>query len=265
MHGDTSTTEFAGMRVLITGAAQGIGAAVAYAFARRRADIVLIDRQSSVSGVAGMIAKECGISALAWCVDIADRNAVQAAIHDIESNHGPIDVLAHVAGILLPATALHVSAQDWREMFAVNTDGVFNVTQCTAQFMARRRQGTIVTVGSNAAAVPRTQMAAYAASKAAAWQYVRCLGLELAPFGIRCNNVSPGSTETAMQQQLWSDGASIAQVIGGNAEQYRLGIPLQRIATPQDIANAVCFLASNNARHITLHDLRVDGGATLDA
>ncbi|MFZ5604516.1 MAG: SDR family oxidoreductase, partial [Pseudomonadota bacterium] len=80
-----------------------------------------------------------------------------------------------------------------------------------------------------------------------------------------CNIVSPGSTDTPMQQQLWTTPNGRASVLEGSLEKFRLGIPLQRIATPDDIAAAVAFLASDRARHITLHDLRVDGGATLDA
>jgi 2,3-dihydro-2,3-dihydroxybenzoate dehydrogenase len=125
-----------------------------------------------------------------------------------------------------------------------------------------RGAGAIITVSSNAGGVPRTNMAAYAASKAAATMFTRCLGLELARSGIRCNVVSPGSTGTAMQQVL---GAAPEAVIAGDPGSYRVGIPLGRIADPADIADAVVFLASDQARHITMQDLYVDGGATLRA
>ena len=93
----------------------------------------------------------------------------------------------------------------------------------------------------------------------------KCLGLELAPYNIRCNTVSPGSTDTPMQRSMWSDETGAQAVIDGSLETYRLGIPLRRLAKPEDIAEAVLFLASDKARHITMHDLRVDGGASLDA
>jgi 2,3-dihydro-2,3-dihydroxybenzoate dehydrogenase len=108
-------------------------------------------------------------------------------------------------------------------------------------------------------------MAAYAASKAAATQLTRCLGLELAEYGIRCNIVSPGSTDTEMQRLLWSDETGKQSTIYGSLKDFRLGIPLSRIATPEEIADAVLFLLSDQARHITMHDLRIDGGATLGA
>lgn len=106
-------------------------------------------------------------------------------------------------------------------------------------------------------------MAAYAASKAAAVMFTKCLGLELAAHHIRCNIVSPGSTETDMQRALWQDENGARDVIRGSLDTYKTGIPLQKLAKPSDIANAVLFLASEQANHITMHDLCVDGGATL--
>jgi 2,3-dihydro-2,3-dihydroxybenzoate dehydrogenase len=123
----------------------------------------------------------------------------------------------------------------------------------------------IVTVASNAAGIPRMDMATYAAAKAAAAHFTRCLGLELAGAGIRCNVVSPGSTDTEMQRSLWTGGANMASTVAGSPEHYKTGIPLGRIADPADVADAVAFLVSDRARHITLHDLYVDGGATLRA
>jgi 2,3-dihydro-2,3-dihydroxybenzoate dehydrogenase len=108
-------------------------------------------------------------------------------------------------------------------------------------------------------------MAAYAASKAAAAHFTRCLGLELAGLGIRCNVVSPGSTDTPMQRALWTDDAGVEAVVAGRPDLFKPGIPLGRIAAAEDVADAVVFLASDRARHITMHDLYVDGGATLRA
>jgi 2,3-dihydro-2,3-dihydroxybenzoate dehydrogenase len=183
----------------------------------------------------------------------------------IETKVGPIGILVNVAGILRLGPVVDITDEDWAATFAVNTTGVFATCRAVAAAMIPRRSGCIVTVGSNAAGMPRTNMAAYAASKAAAVQFTRCLGLELGTHGIRCNVVSPGSTDTAMQRSLWPDPADdtgAAAVISGNLSAYRIGIPLGRIASTEDIAEAVLFLASDRARHITLQDLYVDGGAT---
>ncbi len=260
---------FSGRTALVTGAAQGIGAAVAAALAQHGAQVALCDRQTAVSDIAHQLTQTTGRKMLGVVLDISDAGAVEAAVANIAHAFGAIDILVNVAGILRTGAILGLSAQDWQDSFAVNSTGVFNISTAVARHMLQqaspRTNRNIITVGSNAAGTPRQQMAAYAASKAAAHQFTRCLGLELAPHGIRCNIVSPGSTDTPMQHQLWTSPTARDAILQGSPESFRLGIPLQRIATPEDIADAVCFLASEQARHITLHDLRVDGGATLDA
>ena len=248
--------EFAGKVAVVSGAAQGIGAQVARTLAAQGALVAALD-------IKGATAPDARGIALA--VDVADSSAVDDAVLRVEQALGPVDILVNVAGILHLGPALEMSDADWDRIFAVNAGGVFRLSRAVGERMLPRRSGVIVTVASNASSVPRQMMAAYAASKAASTQFTRCLGLELAPFGVRCNVVSPGSTDTAMQRQLWSGPESEQQVIAGSPASFRLGIPLGRIASAQDVADAVCFLASDRARHITMHDLRVDGGATLGA
>jgi len=257
--------DFNSKTVIVSGAAQGIGAAVAERLAAEGARVALFDLQLDVISHAEALSRRYGRPMLGLPVDVSRVEAVEAAVLQVDRELGPIDVLVNAAGVLRMASVLESAAQDWLDTFAVNTHGVYYLSRQVARLMAARRQGCIVTIGSNAATTPRTRMGAYAASKAATHHLMRCLGLELAPLGIRCNIVSPGSTDTPMQRQLWRTADGADAVIKGDLESYRLGIPLQRIATPEDIADAVCFLASDQARHITMHDLRVDGGATLDS
>ncbi|MGW4383868.1 2,3-dihydro-2,3-dihydroxybenzoate dehydrogenase [Kitasatospora sp. NPDC004531] len=242
---------FGGRVALVTGAAQGIGAAVAALLAARGATVVGCDLRGGASGVREL--------------DVTDAAAVQALVASVEDELGPVEVLVNVAGVLRPAPALEIADADWQHTFAVNTTGVLHTCRAVGRRMADRGRGSIVTVGSNAAGVPRTGMAAYAASKAATAMFTRCLGLELAGSGVRCNLVSPGSTDTAMQRGLWTDPDAELRVLRGDLAGYRVGIPLGRIGAPEDVAEAVAFLAGDRARHITMHDLYVDGGATLRA
>ncbi|PHV11878.1 2,3-dihydro-2,3-dihydroxybenzoate dehydrogenase [Chitinimonas sp. BJB300] len=258
--------EFAGKVALVSGAAQGIGAAVAHMLAAGGATVALLDRDAAgLTHQVTELQRSGRKKALALPADLRDGMAINAAVVRCELELGAIDILVNVAGILRPGSILGMSDTDWADTFAVNTTGPFQLCRAVAQGMVRRGRGAIVTVGSNAAAVPRLNMAAYCASKAATAHFMRCLALELAPHGVRCNTVSPGSTHTAMQRQLWTSADSAQKVIDGDMDAWRLGIPLGRIADPDDIAEAVCFLASDRARQITMHDLRVDGGATLAA
>ncbi|NHZ79799.1 2,3-dihydro-2,3-dihydroxybenzoate dehydrogenase [Massilia sp. CCM 8695] len=258
-----SPKQFEGKVALVTGGAQGIGAAVARQLAREGAAVAVLDvKASAVEDMAATL-RASGTDAIGIAVDVTDSVAVNEAVARVRRELGEIDVLVNVAGILRMGSILDYSDADWEQTFAVNAGGVFRLCRAVAAGMVERKRGAIVTVASNASTVPRMQMGAYAASKAASTQFMRCLGLELAPYGIRCNVVSPGSTDTEMQRQLWNGTDGSQGVIGGSLETFRLGIPLKRIATPDDIADAVLYLASDSARHITMHDLRIDGGATL--
>ncbi|QNP66912.1 2,3-dihydro-2,3-dihydroxybenzoate dehydrogenase [Streptomyces genisteinicus] len=251
-----------GSVAFVTGAASGIGAAVVGALVRTGATVAAVD--VSAEGLTEL-AERSGGRVVPFTADVSDAAAVADVVERVESGLGPIDTGVSAAGILRPGSLTGTSDKDWSDTFAVNTDGVFFVLRELARRMVPRGRGSLVTVASNAAGVPRTNMGAYAASKAATTMLTRCLGLEVAPHGIRCNVVSPGSTDTPMQRQLWTGEDDRARVIAGTPEEFRVGVPLGRIADPEDIADAVLFLVSDRARHITMQNLFVDGGATLRA
>ncbi|WP_394158264.1 2,3-dihydro-2,3-dihydroxybenzoate dehydrogenase [Bacillus altitudinis] len=248
---------------LITGAGQGIGQAVAKRLADEGAIIAAVDTNEDQLQSTVQKLNDKGIHAFAYLGDITDQASVQHIVDQIEKQLGPIYLLVNVAGILRISSIDQISTDDWHQTFAVNTHGLFYVSQAVSTYMMKRSEGVIVTVSSNAGAIPRMNMAAYAASKAAATSFTKTLGLELATYGIRCNVVSPGSTATPMQWALWSDEQGADQVIKGSLETYKTGIPLQKIADPQQIADAVIFFASEQSSHITMQNLTIDGGATL--
>ncbi|MFF9313068.1 2,3-dihydro-2,3-dihydroxybenzoate dehydrogenase [Streptomyces sp. NPDC014748] len=265
--GQGTEQELAGRVALVTGAGRGIGAAVVEALAERGARVLATDLAAPGPEA---LAKRFGDRVAARTLDVTDADAVEAVVAEAEDALGPLDIAVNVAGILRGAPVVGLTDADWAAVFAVNTNGVFHVSRAVARRMTARGRGSIVTVASNAAGVPRSGMAAYAASKAAAVMFTKCLGLEVAAHGVRCNTVSPGSTLTEMQRAMWEASPGGAEsgrraVIEGDPATYRTGIPLGRIAEPSDIAEAVAFLVSDRARHITLHDLYVDGGATLRA
>lgn len=253
-----------GQVALVTGAAAGIGAEVARTLAGHGASVAAVDLDGT--GLATVTETLAGPGPHGcYPADVRDPAAVGAAVELAESALGPISILVNVAGVLRTGPALEIADADWAEVFSVNTSGVFHSCRAVGRRMVRRGRGCIVTVASNAAGVPRAEMSAYAASKAAAAHFTRCLALELAPHGIRCNIVAPGSTDTAMLRSMWTDGQGAQATIDGAPEQFKLGIPLRKLARPEDVAEAVLFLASDRAGHITLQDLYVDGGAALGA
>ena len=258
-----SFLKIAGKVALVTGGAQGIGESIVRALSKAGVVVAMLDNNAvKLSSLANELKSE-GCKVEAFSVDVSDSKAVSTVVDLIEGDIGPIEILVNVAGVLHMSLIESLTDEDWEKTFEVNCTGVFNVSRCVSKYMVPRQKGSIVTVGSNSAKVPRMGMAAYAASKAASTMFTKCLGLELAQYNIRCNIVSPGSTDTEMQWSLWKDASGALDVIAGTPEAFKIGIPLSKIATPTNIANAVLFLVSDRSNHITMHDLCVDGGATL--
>lgn len=254
-----------GQKILVTGAARGIGLRVVQTLLEARASVIATDVDLDLL-LANTERLRSQYPAQLHCeqLDLKSPEMVPEVIAALNDQYGPITDLASCAGILQLGSLSEMDFAAVQHTFMVNAFGALAVMQALSGPMKQAGRGAMVVVGSNAANTPRPNMGAYPASKAALHMMVKSMGIELAPYGIRCNLVSPGSTRTEMQQQLWTDSYGEAQVIAGDAAQYRLGIPLQKIAEPEDIANTVLFLLSDAANHITMHDLRVDGGATLD-
>ncbi|ECE9220415.1 TPA: 2,3-dihydro-2,3-dihydroxybenzoate dehydrogenase EntA [Salmonella enterica subsp. enterica serovar Javiana] len=247
--------DFSDKTVWVTGAGKGIGYATALAFVDAGARVIGFDREFTQENYP--FATEV--------MDVADAAQVAQVCQRVLQKTPRLDVLVNAAGILRMGATNALSVDDWQQTFAVNVGGAFNLfSQTMAQFR-RQQGGAIVTVASDAAHTPRIGMSAYGASKAALKSLALTVGLELAGCGVRCNVVSPGSTDTDMQRTLWVSEDAEQQRIRGFGEQFKLGIPLGKIARPQEIANTILFLASDLASHITLQDIVVDGGSTLGA
>ncbi|WP_433665931.1 2,3-dihydro-2,3-dihydroxybenzoate dehydrogenase [Nocardia sp. CA-136227] len=248
---------------VVTGAAGGIGEEIVRELAFSGIAVAMVDRdRDALERVAsGLGLENCEL--LPLVADVSNAEQAEQAVVQAVDVLGGIDYLVNAAGVLQSGWITEMSDNDWHHTMAVNVGGVFHMSRAAARHMVRRSSGAIVTVSSNAGSTPRVGMAGYAASKAAATMFTRCLGLELARYGIRCNVVAPGSTDTPMLTALWNHEQASRIAVDGVPEAFRVGIPLGRVAQPDDIAAAVRFLLSDAAAHITMQELVVDGGATL--
>ena len=249
---------------LVTGASGGIGAEIVRMLALHGSKVVAVDKNGLALEELNTKLSVDGFEIETRIADISVETEIESVIADIDKNLGPLNYLVNGAGVLRAGPVTNFSLDDWDSIMRVNATGVFLASRAAAANMVRHgTKGSIVTVASNAAQIARTNMAAYAASKAAAISFTKCLGLELASHGIRCNVVAPGSTDTEMLRALWGTDDKTVDTLNGSLATYRPGIPLKRIATPANIAATILFLLSESASHITLQTLTVDGGATL--
>jgi 2,3-dihydro-2,3-dihydroxybenzoate dehydrogenase len=250
-----------GKRALIVGAAQGIGKACALVFDALGATLCLADLdRARVEHVRLELSRPDDHSAHG--VDVSDEASVDELFQATELIR-QLDITVSTAGVLFPAPFLDQTTEEWDETFAVNARGAFLVAQRSARQMVERGTGGRIILYASivGTSVVRRNNAAYCASKAAVAQGVRAMALELGPHNITVNAISPGSTETEMLVSTQSAG-DIESVIQGDARQWRLGIPLGRLAQPEDQALATAFLASDAARHITGQEIAIDGGQT---
>lgn len=250
--------------IVVTGAAQGIGAAVAVQLLQEGYRVIGIDRQPQPEQ--WPITQQLSTDLAGWwqgiSQDLALYEQTQLLLDEILQHHQVVG-LVNAAGMLMMTTLLEARLQDWQQSLSVNLLAPILLSQRMARHFCENRRGSIVTISSNSARMPRTQLGMYATTKAALSHFCRNLGLETAPYQVRVNIVSPGSTLTQMQKQLWHDDQPPASVLDGDLAQYRLGIPLRKLAQPEDIAHTVSFLLSDQAAHISLQEIVVDGGATL--
>ncbi len=214
--------------ILITGSSRGIGAAIAKLAEKYGAKVILHGRET---------------------FDVSDEEAVEREISKLPS----IDILINNAGINPSKTFLELSSKDWKDIFDTNVFGLVNVSRAVLKGMMKRKKGKIVNIASIKAYNTTSGKPAYAASKAAVMRITSSMAEEFAPYGILVNAVAPGFVETEMTK------ASMSPKIEAQIKK----IPLKRMAQPEEIAEAVLFLASDKANYITGQTLLVDGGYSI--
>jgi 2,3-dihydro-2,3-dihydroxybenzoate dehydrogenase len=246
---------------LITGAQRGIGYACAEAFVAAGATVACVDLPgTSLQEKAERLGGACSVHP----ADLSNLESLAGLVDGVVDRHGGLDVLVNAAGVLAPRSFLEMEPGEWDQTLNVNArGGVFLAQACARIFVRRKVRGRIVLFASIAGGrIVRLNNTAYSASKAAVIQAAKCMALELASHDITVNTISPGSTATEMLVDVQARG-DVESVIRGNAAEWRLGIPLGRLAEPGDQAALAVFLAGEGARHITGQDFIVDGGQTI--
>jgi 2-deoxy-D-gluconate 3-dehydrogenase len=246
-----------GQVALITGAAGGLGSAIARAFGAAGADLALAElpgRLEEARDLAAAVAAEHGRRAVAVPLDVTDLPGIERAVAEAEGALGGLDVLVANAGVNVPRAALDVTEADWDRVLDVDLKGVFFSCQAAGRRMVAQGRGSIVTIASQNGVIGYPYRAAYCAAKAGVVNLTRVLALEWAARGVRVNAVGPTFVETSLTQVTLADPALRADILGR--------IPLGRLGTPEEVANAVLFLASPGAALITGTCLLADGGWT---
>lgn len=238
-----------GRVALVTGAANGIGLAICQALARQGATLVLLDRDESVHETAKTFQ-----GSLAVVADVTDETALERVVEQIESQLGSIDILINNAGVVALSPAETLSEQDWDKTLDINLKGVFLTSQIVGRTMLSREAGVIINMASKAGVMALDQHLAYGVSKAGVIALTRSLALEWSPRGVRVNAVSPTIVMTELGRTAWDNDA-------GEAARSRM--PMRRFAEPEEIANAVAWLASPGASMVSGENLLVDGGYTI--
>ena len=237
---------------VVTGAGGGIGRATALSLARAGAAIVLLDRDRNTMEESFAEVKAIGVPAMAIACDVSDPASVAEAASKSFSAVGPCDVLVNNAGLLRPGALETLSADDWQITMGVNLNGCLFCAQSFGRQMLERRRGAIIHIASIAGSHAQGRSGAYSVSKAGVVMLSRQLASEWGPDGIRSNVVSPGMVITPMSQAFYDTP--------GVTERRAAVTPARRIGMPQDIAEAVLFLASDRSAYVTGDEITVDGG-----
>lgn len=241
-------------KIIVTGAAQGIGRAVALRMAAAGACVAVWDTQMDGAEETASLCRGKGAQSRAWRVDVGVAEEIESAVAAFEREWGRPDNLVNNAGIFPRARALDMELSEWERVLRVNLTGTFLCARAVARAMKEAGKGAIVNMASGRALAGAAKGAHYSATKGGIIALTKSLALDWAPYGIRVNCVIPGVTDTAQPRGELSDD-----------ELYALGarIPLGRIGQPQDIAAAVAFLLGEDSAYMTGQSIAVNGGAIM--
>lgn len=238
---------------LITGGARGIGRAIALAFAKEGADIVVADVNLEIAQKTALEIEGLGPKALALEMDVTNYEKVEEGINKILDKMGKVDILVNNAGITKDNLLLRMSPADFDAVINVNLRGTFNCIKAACRPMIKQRSGRIISIASIIGLIGNPGQANYAASKAGIIALTKTVAKELASRNINANAVAPGFIQTEMTAKLPED----------IKKKMLEAIPLARLGTPEDVANICLFLASDESSYITGQTITIDGGMVM--
>lgn len=236
---------------IVTGAGRGIGKAIAIAFAAEGADIVATARTKEEIEETCREVRALGRQGLAIPIDVTKADQIEGMIERAISHFKKIDILVNCAGIIKLTPVFELTEVEWDSIIDINLKGTFLCSQATAKHMIKQKRGKIINIASIGAHVGAPGTAAYAASKGGIIQLTKVLAVELGKYNINVNAVSPGLTMTAMADYVTKERSN---------SQDSDRVPLRRLAKPEDIADAVLYLASSGSDYVTGQEIIVDGG-----
>jgi 3-oxoacyl-[acyl-carrier protein] reductase len=245
-------TPLQGKAAVITGGARGIGKATAKALAEAGAGIALFDVVNDVHETAKEIAA-LGVKAEGFIADVTQADPVRDVMKQVVERFGSLDILVNNAGITRDNLLLRMTDEEWDKVLAINLRGAFVCLRAAARYMIRQRSGRVINIASVVGVIGNPGQCNYSASKAGLIGLTKSAARELASRGVTVNAIAPGYIQTAMTNALTEEQRNAVLAT----------IPLQSLGTPEDVASAVLFLASDDARYVTGHVLHVDGGMAM--
>lgn len=241
---------------LVTGAGRGIGFATANRLGEAGYRLLIADIAGELARSAALKLTERGHEATSATLDVRDSAAVTALAAEVEARHGPVEVLVNNAAIIAPAPTLEMTDDQWDRVVDVSLKGAFVCTRAFARGMVERRKGAVIHIASVNALRSPANRANYSSAKAGLMAMARVMAVEWAPFNVRVNCVAPGYIDTELQRDALARGVNRLEPIVD-------ATPMGRLGKPEEIGNAVAFLASEQASFITGQTLVVDGGWSI--
>jgi gluconate 5-dehydrogenase len=238
---------------VITGGGTGIGKSIAEGLARAGAHVVLCSRRiEKCKEASEEIKQKTDVKALACACDVTNKNDIRNMVKSVMDNFGRIDILVNNAGVSSNYHFLELTEEEWDKTINTNLKGVFLVSKAITEVMVEAKKGVIINIGSQLGETARACKAHYVTTKGGLKLFTKALAIDLAPYGIRVNNIAPGPVETELSRPTFSDPEAMSEVL--------TRMPLNRMGQPDDLAGAAVFLASDSASFVTGVTLYVDGG-----